>query len=62
MTDAARTLGDKLSELVAIWLAGYHVAGDEDATRRMRAELLAKHFTQVKIHTPIYARIIGTTP
>jgi hypothetical protein len=51
-----------LADLLATWLAGRHVAGDEDATRRMRAELLAKHCAAVRELTSINAKIMGTTP
>ena len=54
--------GAVLADLLAIWLAGHHVAGDEDATRMMRAELLAMHCGQVRFLTSINAKMIGTTP
>jgi hypothetical protein len=54
--------GAVLADLLAIWLAGHHVAGDEDATRKMRAELLAMHCTKVRELTSINAKIGGTTP
>jgi hypothetical protein len=49
-------------QLLATWLAGHHVAGDEDATRTLRAELLAMHCTAVRVLTSINAKMIGTTP
>ena len=51
-----------LADLLATWLAGRHVAGDEDATRRMRAELLAMHCSQVRFLTSTNAKMIGTMP
>jgi hypothetical protein len=54
--------GAALADLLAIWLAGHHVAGDEDATRTMRAELLAMHCGAVRNLTTVNAKIIGTTP
>jgi hypothetical protein len=54
--------GAVLADLLAIWLAGHHVADDEDATRTMRAELLAAHCRAVRQLTSINAKIIGTTP
>jgi hypothetical protein len=58
----AEMQGAVLADLLAIWLAGHHVAGDEDATRTMRAELLAVHCGMVRELTSINARLIGTTP
>ena len=58
----AEVQGGVLADLLAIWLAGHHVAGDEDETRRFRAELLAMHCTMVRLLVPVNARIIGTTP
>jgi hypothetical protein len=54
--------GAILADLLAIWLAGHHVEGDKDATRKMRVELLAEHCTAVRQLTSVNARIIGTTP
>jgi hypothetical protein len=54
--------GAVLADLLAIWLAGHHVTGDEDATRKMRAELLAEHCFAVRQLTEINAKIMGTTP
>jgi hypothetical protein len=54
--------GAALADLLAIWLAGHHVAGDEHATRTMRAELLAMHCGEVRNLTTVNAKIIGTTP
>jgi hypothetical protein len=54
--------GAILADLLAIWLAGHHVEGDADATRKMRAELLAEHCTAVRQLTTVNAKILGTTP
>lgn len=45
--------GAVLADLLAFWLAGYQVEGDEDATRTMRAELLAEHCFTVRQLTSI---------
>lgn len=54
--------GAVIADLLAIWLAGHHVAGDIDATREMRAELLANHCFHVRRLTDVNAHIMGTTP
>lgn len=54
--------GVVLADLLAMWLASHHVAGDSDATREMRAELLAEHCGMVRQLTAVNAEIIGTTP
>jgi hypothetical protein len=54
--------GAVIADLLALWLAGHHVAGDTDATRKMRAELLAMHCSEVRELITINAKIIGTTP
>ncbi len=54
--------GAVLADLLATWLAGHQIAGDEDETRRLRAELLAMHCTMVRLLVPINARMLGTTP
>lgn len=54
--------GAALAQCLAIWLAGHHVAGDENATRKIRAELLAEHCFAVRHFTSINAKIMGTTP
>jgi hypothetical protein len=59
---APEVQGAALADLLAIWLAGHHVAGDEDATRSLRAELLAMHCAAVRTLTSINARMMGTTP
>jgi hypothetical protein len=54
--------GAVLADLLAIWLAGYMVEGDEDATRGLRSEMLAMHLRQVRQLTAVNAKILGTTP
>ncbi len=54
--------GAILADCLAIWLAGHHVAGDVDATRKLRAELLADHCFAVRQLTIINAKMLGTTP
>ena len=51
-----------LADCLAVWLAGHHVPGDEDATRSLRAELLAMHCSLVRNLVTENARQIGTTP
>ena len=53
--------GAVLADLLAIWLAGHHVADDADATRKMRAEMLALHCQAVRQLVPVNAAMIGTT-
>jgi hypothetical protein len=52
--------GAVLADLLGLWLAGHQVAGDVDATRTMRAELLALHCAAVRTLTAVNAMIIGT--
>jgi hypothetical protein len=59
---APEVQGAALADLLAIWLAGHHVAGDEYATRSLRAELLAMHCAAVRTLTAINALMMGTTP
>lgn len=54
--------GGALADLLAIWLAGHHVEGDGEATRKMREALLLYHIGQVRELTTVNAKIIGTTP
>jgi hypothetical protein len=54
--------GAILADLLAIWLAGHQVAGDAEATRKLRAEMLAMHLTLVRQLVPVNAKIIGATP
>jgi hypothetical protein len=53
--------GAALADCLAIWLAGHHVEGDIDATRALRAELLALHCQSVRQLVELNARIMGTT-
>jgi hypothetical protein len=46
-------VGAILADLLAIWLAGHYTEGDADATRKLRADLLALHSTSVLILTSI---------
>jgi hypothetical protein len=54
--------GAALADLLAIWLAGHHLEGDADATRKMREELLTFHIGQVRETITINERILNTTP
>jgi hypothetical protein len=58
----AAVQGAVLADLLAIWLAGHHVVGDENATRTKRAELLALHCATVRKLVPENAKMMGTTP
>jgi hypothetical protein len=58
----AELQGAVLADCLAIWLAAHHVPGNEDATRSLRAEMLAMHRHVVRQLVPINARMIGTTP
>ena len=49
-----------LADCLALWLAGHHVAGDEAATRTLRADLLAKHCSLVSDLVPLNAKQLGT--
>lgn len=52
--------GAVLADLLAIWLAGHFVPGDIDATRTMRAELLATHLQGVRDLVNVNAKRLGT--
>jgi hypothetical protein len=54
--------GAVLAELLALWLAGHHVAGDREATREMRAVILAAHLQGMEPLIAVNAEILGTTP
>ena len=60
--EPAHLQGAALADLLATWLAGYHVEGNADATRNVRAELLAMHCSTVRQLVPVNAEEIGTTP
>jgi len=49
-----------LADCLAIWLAGHQIPGDEDATRTLRAELLAEYVSLVTELVPLNARQLGT--
>jgi len=53
--------GAVLLDLLAIWLAGHYVAGDPDATRKLRAEMLEAHLVMLDDLVAVNAKIIGTT-
>lgn len=55
-------VGAALADLLAVWLVSHSVEGDENATRDVRAELLANHCGQVRRLTTVNAKILGTTP
>ena len=52
--------GAALADLLAIWLAGHYVEDDKDATRKLRAELLAKHCVVVRELVTVNAKMLGT--
>jgi hypothetical protein len=54
--------GAALADCLAMWLAGHVVPGNENATRKMRAEMLAMHCDLVRELVPENAKLIGTTP
>jgi hypothetical protein len=62
MGRAPEIQGAILADLLATWLAGHHVEGDEDATRKLRADLLAIHCGEVRNLVTVNAKILGTTP
>jgi hypothetical protein len=53
-------IGAALADLTAMWIAGHVAIGDEAATARARAGLLAKHVELVLLLVPINAAISGT--
>jgi hypothetical protein len=53
--------GGALADLLAIWLASHHIAGDSAATRGLRAEILAAHLVGVEMLVNANANILGTT-
>ena len=54
--------GAVLADLLAMWVAGHHVAGNPAATDEMRARLLSDHFEGVCKLTVINAHLNGTMP
>jgi len=59
---APEVQGAILADLLAIWLAGHHIAGDSPATRALRNDLLAMHLAGVEELVTINAKMLGTTP
>jgi hypothetical protein len=49
-----------LADCLALWLAGHQIPGDEDATRELRAGLLAEYCSLVRALVPLNARQLGT--
>jgi hypothetical protein len=49
-----------LAELLSIWLAGFHVGDDPEATGQLRAELLERHCQLVRDLTAVNAKMLGT--
>jgi hypothetical protein len=54
--------GAVLADLLGLWLAGHQAPGDVEATRILRAQLLAEHWLAVRALTSVNAMIIGTVP
>jgi len=52
--------GAVLCDLLAMWLAGFVVPGDVEATKKLRDELLAAHVAEVPGLIAINAKMIGT--
>jgi hypothetical protein len=46
-----------LAELLSIWLAGFHVPDDPEATEQLRAELLERHCELVRELTAVNAKM-----
>jgi hypothetical protein len=51
-----------LAELLSIWLAGFHIPDDPEATEQLRAELLGRHCELVKELMAVNSKMLGTTP
>jgi hypothetical protein len=49
-----------LAELLSIWLVGFHIPDDPEATEQLRAELLARHCKLVRELTAVNAKIRWT--
>jgi hypothetical protein len=47
-----------LAELLSIWLAGFHVLDDPEATEQLRAQLLGRHCGLVRELTAINAKMM----
>jgi hypothetical protein len=54
--------GAILADLLAMWLAGHHCAGDEYLTQQLREGLLAEHCTAVRQLVEINAHILEARP
>jgi hypothetical protein len=50
--------GAVLAELLALWLAGHQLVGDEEETAALRERLLLWHMDAVRQLTIVNARII----
>jgi hypothetical protein len=59
---APEVQGAVLADLLAVWLAGHHTAGDADASRKFRADLLDVHCRAVRQLVEVNAKIMGTEP
>jgi hypothetical protein len=53
--------GAVIADLLAIWLAGHQVEGSTEATRKLRADMLAAHVAMVEELVAINAKILGMT-
>jgi hypothetical protein len=51
--------GAVLADLLAIWLAGHYVEGDQAATTELRAELLKHHLETVDRLVPVNEKMMG---
>jgi hypothetical protein len=54
--------GGVLTYLMAIWLAGHSREGDEGATRKLRADLLAIYCRWIRKLTTLYAEAEDNQP
>lgn len=54
---AAAVQGTVLADLLATWLAGHLVEGDEAASRQLRSDLLASHVDAVWMLTEVNAEV-----
>jgi hypothetical protein len=51
--------GAVLADLLAIWLAGHTVTGDQAATNELREDVLGMHLTQMRPLIAVNAKIMG---
>jgi hypothetical protein len=56
----AEIQGAVLADLLAMWLAGHHVPGDQRATADLRREVLSVHLRALGELVPVNAKMIGT--